>query len=200
MRQASRQAVRQSGRVRKKKLTIDFLFVNGVVMCVVAVRVGRRNRVVQGVDEICVAGDQVVKEAGGAMVLPFGRCMAAARGQVRGVQDGGVGVVLVKLHGAALGGGGRGVAVVVVVMVAADVGARVVMAMAMVAVAVVVAAAPPLRRPLQSSFGILEHVGSSMALLAARPLACLAIALLHTYMDMYVTICVNVYGCTYVAT
>lgn len=98
-------------------------------------------------------------------------------------------------------GGGRGVAVVVV---AAYVGASVVMAMAMamsmamVAVVVVVGAAPPLHRP--SSFGILEHVGSSsMALLAARPLACtcLAIALLHAYMAMqYVTICVNVYGCT----
>jgi hypothetical protein len=59
--------------------------------------------VVQGVGEICVAGDQVVKQAAaGVVVLAAGGCMAAARGQVGGVEDGGVGIVLVELHGAVL--------------------------------------------------------------------------------------------------
>ena len=98
---AGRRAARQG------RLTVYLLLVDGL-WSVVSVGIGWRHGLVQGVAEIRIAGDQVVKVAGGAMVLPFGRCMAAAGGQIRWVQDGGVGVVLVEVHGAKRGdAGGR---------------------------------------------------------------------------------------------
>ena len=81
-------------------LTIHLLLVNvlqGVVA--VAVRVAWRDGVMEGIVEIVVGRNEVVEEACAAIVAPPNRSLPAAGGQVRGVQDGRVGVVLIGIHG-----------------------------------------------------------------------------------------------------
>jgi hypothetical protein len=76
--------------------TEDFLLV--YALDDVVVRVARRERRLEGVAEVVVAGDQVVEEARAAVVASPCRCVAAPGRQIGGVEDRRVRVVLV-VHG-----------------------------------------------------------------------------------------------------
>ena len=86
--------VLQKGQARGR--TIDLLLV--YVLDSIVVRVARRDGLVEGIAQVVVAGDQRIEQATAAVLtLRRGR-RAAARGQVGGIQDGRIRVVLV-VHG-----------------------------------------------------------------------------------------------------
>lgn len=84
-------------RVGASTLTIDLLLVN--VLDRVVIRVARRQGRLEGVVEIIVVGDQIVKEPRAAVVALLDGGYSAAGGEVGGVQDGRVRILLVEIHG-----------------------------------------------------------------------------------------------------